>query len=511
MSLQPNAIEFFETSALRGRRRSSIRPQNLLPLLFSPGGPAPNQNESAVADDPDDMLPPPLISPITDAHVSGHSLNFTTTRHHDTHSKYADTASPVTGTALPYFQAAFHLSYMTSSLLFVATMTGFTVGTFCVPSVMNFLGRFYLSSPKMAISPFSPFRIALSHISPNALGQSPTQARYYCVILASFGPPIFFVLMGAKIGLPIMFVAYVVLSSARSILTASLNVFLAELPSKPLGYAYAAWGLGAVVAPLIFQLTAGVGLPWAHFYFGSLVLAAVSAVFLGLTFVPTAQEWALDRRQALEAKNSPPSPVDSPQSGPSASLFRRVGSMPYLWALVLFALMYCGSETTTQGLIVQYLLAERNANPNTVGYVSSGFWAGETTSRLAWSFFSPRLTPTSRKYIVQSCLGVALAMQLFIWFINSEIENTVSGSLVGLFYGPLWPAILELCNDLLPEDVKMIAMAIVSAAGSAGSAVFPFMTGIVVTRFSMRFWSYITVTQTALLFAIWPLFPTRRR
>jgi fucose permease len=52
-------------------------------------------------------------------------------------------------------------------------------------------------------------------------------------------------------------------------------------------------------------------------------------------------------------------------------------------------------------------------------------------------------------------------MQLLMWLINSNIENAVSASLIGAFFGPVFPACLELANDLLPAEASMIAMAIV--------------------------------------------------
>jgi fucose permease len=57
--------------------------------------------------------------------------------------------------------------------------------------------------------------------------------------------------------------------------------------------------------------------------------------------------------------------------------------------------------------------------------------------------------------------GLALGMQLLMWLINSNIENAVSASLIGAFFGPVFPACLELANDLLPAEASMIAMAIV--------------------------------------------------
>jgi len=35
-------------------------------------------------------------------------------------------------------------------------------------------------------------------------------------------------------------------------------------------------------------------------------------------------------------------------------------------------------------------LYEQNANPQTVGYVSSGYWGGITIGRFAWGHFTPK-------------------------------------------------------------------------------------------------------------------------
>ncbi|KAJ7786087.1 major facilitator superfamily domain-containing protein [Mycena metata] len=588
MSLQPIAVELCQGSALRGRRRSSIRPQNFLPLPFTSGVP-PDQNESAVADEaapPDRPFADASPAPLTLIHTSGHLTSFSTSRHHDALSTHKSdiTASPsdsaastdtyfelkpapgkdsrlkwrvasviflyflngwgdgVTGTALPYFRAEFHLSYMTSSLLFVGTTCGFTSGTLFLPHIMAVLGHFYLSDPKLALR--SPFRIALSRPSPKSIGHSAVQARSLVVLLFSIGSPISFIMMGSKQGLPTMFMAYIVLSFARAVLTAPLNSFMSEGNSKRFGYAFGFWSLGAVASPLIFQLTAAAGLPWSHFYFGSLVLTAANFMFLSVTFYPTALEFAIDRKNALAQADSragrspPPTPDtdDVPDSSnvvsnrpPPANQLRLLSRMPYQWAVSVFALLYCGSETTTQGLVVQYLLAERSGNPHTAGYVTSGFWAGVTISRIAWSYFSSSITFTGRKYIIQAAIGahcflvgrsfltftdvapaLALGMQLLIWLYNSNIENAVSASLIGLFFGPIFPACLELANDLLPVELKMLSMAIISASGSLGSAIFPFITGVITTRYSMRDWSYITVTQAVVLSIAWSLFPTRQ-
>ena len=51
-------------------------------------------------------------------------------------------------------------------------------------------------------------------------------------------------------------------------------------------------------------------------------------------------------------------------------------------------------------------------------------------------------------------------MQLFIWFVNSNIQNSLSTSIIGLAYGPIYPATLTLANDILPPDICMVSMAV---------------------------------------------------
>jgi fucose permease len=57
-------------------------------------------------------------------------------------------------------------------------------------------------------------------------------------------------------------------------------------------------------------------------------------------------------------------------------------------------------------------------------------------------------------------LVVGLTMQLLIWFVNSNVQNAFSTGIIGLAYGPVFPASLTLANDILPPDIHMVSMAI---------------------------------------------------
>lgn len=57
-------------------------------------------------------------------------------------------------------------------------------------------------------------------------------------------------------------------------------------------------------------------------------------------------------------------------------------------------------------------------------------------------------------------LGIAVVMQLLIWFLKSATQDGIYTSFIGLFYGPVFPAALGMSNDILPGEVHMVAMAL---------------------------------------------------
>ena len=127
--LQSVTVESCQTTTLRDRRHSSIRPPNFLPRIFSAGDPTHGLEESAVADEPSTFDPPAItsplprssnhtevlpLSPLSDAHMSGYSTNITAPRHHDSRSSlntYAGT-SPTSNS--PGFESPTELSRQSS-------------------------------------------------------------------------------------------------------------------------------------------------------------------------------------------------------------------------------------------------------------------------------------------------------------------------------------------------------------------------------------------------------------
>ncbi|KAH9487131.1 Bypass of stop codon protein 6 [Psilocybe cubensis] len=386
------------------------------------------------------------------------------------------------------FMADYHITFMMSSLLYAATTVGFIVGTMLVESIINQLGRFRLVADHSSWIP--AIQLLKTKQSDNEIGYSPSQARHISLLVSSILHGMFFVMMGSRGGFWAAFGAYAVAAFARSVLTASLNGYFAEGPKQSLGYAFGLWSLGSVASPLLCQSLIAVNVPWFNFYLGSLVLSAVNVVFLVTTFKPTLREHLHDRQNAimLAAKcdnkdtwvanknkehftsESRSENVASNKKGTNPTLSSAL-KMKFQWAICLFSLLYYGCETSTSGFIVSYLLDIRNANPKTVGYVSSGFWGGITIGRFVWGHVTPNI--------------------------------------IGLVYGPVFPASLTLANDILPLEVRIISMALISAAASLGSALFPFVAGTILSIQGIHTLTYFTVPLAGALTFLWALFPSK--
>ena len=109
--------------------------------------------------------------------------------------------------------------------------------------------------------------------------------------------------------------------SDQHLTSTARNAYFASGFKQSLGYAYGIWsaslsasleisfltlillGLGGVASPLACQTIIAMGIPWSHFYLGSLVLSAFNVAFLVITFQPTKTEFLSDRENALTVIN----------------------------------------------------------------------------------------------------------------------------------------------------------------------------------------------------------------
>ncbi|KAF9557866.1 MFS general substrate transporter [Agrocybe pediades] len=438
-------------------------------------------------------------------------------------------ADGVTGTVMPYLVSQFNLTSVLSSSLFAATTCGYFAGTLSIEILIKLLGKFHLYDTGNFWL-ISKFLSKQSHPAPYR-GHSNLKARYLLLVFASVVHATYFIMMGSRAGYPVIFMAYVFSAFSRALLTAPLNLYFASGPKQALGFGFGLASLGSVVSPLVCQTIIATGVPWYRFYYGSLVLSGINILFLAVSFRPTEKEMALERRQdsaetvvednVRVAVERSAADEEKECGSPRYSVplrihrhtrqgaIRRLASMPYQWSISLFILLYCGSETTTQGFMVSYLLNTKGAHPKTVGYVTSGFWAGISLGRFIWGACIPSFSFAQRKYIVHACIGVSVAVHLTIWLVNSYVENAIATGMIGVLYGPVFPACLTMATDILPAEVLMVSMALISSFASLGGAIFPLVAGVIFDARGIKTLTYVTVPLAAAMACLWTLFPSR--
>ncbi|KAF8528052.1 hypothetical protein BU17DRAFT_61377 [Hysterangium stoloniferum] len=157
------------------------------------------------------------------------------------------------------------------------------------------------------------------------------------------------------------------------------------------------------------------------------------------------------------------------------------------------------SETVTQAFAVVFLLGQRTANPNTVGYVNSGFWAGMAISRIGLGCIYRRMSSRAVKHLLHCnlCLSpkllpigisliIALVFHILVWQIPSLTAGFVFTSAIGLIYGPVFPLGVSLSTRMLPSETHMTSMAVMSTVANIGNALFPFTAGILINDISTK-------------------------
>jgi fucose permease len=140
-----------------------------------------------------------------------------------------------------------------------------------------------------------------------------------------------------------------------------------------------------------------------------------------------------------------------------------------------FIFAYQGAEVSISGWVISFLINTRGGDPSSVGYVSAGFWAGITLGRF---FLSGPAQRIGEKIFVYGLVVGAIAFQILVWWVPNIIGDAVAVSIVGLLLGPIYPCAAAVFMRGLSHRDTLSGMGAISAFGSLGGAVAPFVTGL---------------------------------
>jgi fucose permease len=163
------------------------------------------------------------------------------------------------------------------------------------------------------------------------------------------------------------------------------------------------------------------------------------------------------------------------------SNIRQMMSLKTVHLLATFIFIYVGIEVTIGGWIVTYIIEERGGGPS-AGYISSGFFGGLTLGRILLLWVNEKV---GERRVIFLYTGLAIILELTIWFVPSLVGGAVAVSLVGLLLGPYFPIAVNHAGRVLPRWLLTASIGWIAGLGQAGTAVLPFFTGALAGRWGI--------------------------
>jgi fucose permease len=234
------------------------------------------------------------------------------------------------------------------------------------------------------------------------------------------------------------------------------------------------WSAGATAAPLLFM-------PFLHR--GS--LRPLFFTFQGLFLLLLIWVMARERNQERCVQATPVALQGAAHAGS-------------LWPLVVLAMCAVGVESSLSGWLTTYSHRAGPAGVSGAGLggaaiATSVFWGGIMLSRL---LFSTRLLAMMgrRRVLYLTLWGAAASVALLVGADDSALIR-VAAAMAGLCVGPLYPLLLSYL-------LERTARGWIFAVAGLGSAIFPWLTGVLSTRFGSLRYGLIAPCCAALLMIV---------
>ncbi|KAL1760305.1 major facilitator superfamily domain-containing protein [Schizophyllum commune] len=370
-----------------------------------------------------------------------------------------------TGPLLPRIQQVYNVNYAVVSLLFVCACIGFITGALINVPLSERLGFGKVCSSTLQT-------IAYAIDSP--------------------APPF-----------PVLCIAYAINGVGMAIQDAQANGYVASLKDNSeakMGFLHAAYGLGALAAPLV-STQFSQKKHWSFHYLASMGVGLSSVIIQIAVFrFRTHDECLLRIGQPVQEKGSS-----------TESNFKQIFRLKNMHILAVFILVYVGVEVTIGGWIVSYVIDERGGGPDS-GYISSGFFAGLMLGRLVLLWVNAKV---SHSFKIGEWLALfiyallAIGLELIVWLVPSLIGGGVAVSLVGLLLGPFYPIVMNQAARILPAWLLTPSIGWIAGFGQAGSAVLPFITGALAQSTGIGSLQPFLVSMMGFMMVLWAMVPRK--
>jgi fucose permease len=253
------------------------------------------------------------------------------------------------------------------------------------------------------------------------------------------------------------------------------NVFCVNMANstRVLGIFHGCYGLGGTVGPLIATAIVSNGAIWSRFYLLEIGLVVISCISAGWAFHGYEEEQHSEFQPSMEQTGSRQR-LEEGEAKRLQMLWQATKNKSTILG-AFFIFTYQGAEVAISGWVITFLITYRGGNPGHVGYVTAGFWAGITLGRFMLSQPAHKI---GEKISVVALVAGSIAFQLLVWLVPNVVGDAVAVTVLGLLLGPIYPCSMNVFSRLLPKNTQMSSLSIISALGSSGGALVPFLTGI---------------------------------
>jgi len=243
----------------------------------------------------------------------------------------------------------------------------------------------------------------------------------------------------------------------------ALNVYAAgHFSARNMVWMHAAYGLGAVLGPLLVTVLLAGGFGWR----GALgFMAGVIAVVVAVLAL-TRGSWERPVLAGPDPKNSP---------SPSSSVHKPRWSRATLAGLAFIA-MEDGIESAAGVWGYVFLTAGRGLPPTAAGIAVSAYWAMMFAGRMLLGPLAARLGPSR---VLAGAITV-VPLGALLTALPGPAPFAVTGMmLVGLATAPLFPLLTLTASDHVRPDAVATTIGLQIAASAIGGAVLPAGAGLV--------------------------------
>ncbi|KAJ4501451.1 major facilitator superfamily domain-containing protein [Lentinula lateritia] len=315
------------------------------------------------------------------------------------------------------------------------------------------------------------------------------------IVLGSFLQQTAYALQSPQLPFPVFVMSFTINGIGLALQDAQSNGFVASLrdhAETKMGLLHASYGAGALCAPLVATQFAQMN-HWSFYYLVSLSVATINTVVQIAVFRFKTQDDCL-----VEIGQEPGEKGTSEHSH-----FRQIMALKSVHLLAVFILVYVGVEVTVGGWIVTFIQTVRGGGSKS-GYISAGFFGGLMIGRIVLLWVNQKIGERRVLYLYSA---LAIGLEIVIWLVPSLIGDGVAIAIVGMLLGPMYPITMNHTGRILPRWLLTGSIGWIAGFGQAGSAVLPFMTGALASKFGIKSLQPLLVSMMAFMTILWAFVP----